>query len=1022
MHTYQKILRRILLAAGLAILAGPVLAQSQATASIEGRVQDLSRGDYLNNARIRIEGTSVSVLTNEFGEYRITGLPAGEVTLNVFYSGLPPERVTVHLSPGQRAVQNIDLKGAGAGLDRIQLEAFTVSASREMSQAAIATNEQRFAPNIKTVLSADEFGEQSENNVAEFLKLMPSVEISYVEQDARNVSVRGMPAHSTIVTSNGNQLASAASGTATRVFEFEQISINEVARVEVNKSLMPDMPAEGIGGTINLITKSAFERSRPELRYRTYLNVNTRAMEWGKTPGPFREERHKMRPGFDFSYINPVSKNFGFAVSGASSHKFNPQYFADRTWNISATPQNPFLSQILYLDAPKITLRASGRVSFDWRVARNHIVSIGYSQQYYRAEIGNRRWDVRLGSNPTAYTPEYVQGRANAGQVGFTNSMNDKSGTTWTPEFKYLFNGSNWKIESGGAYSKAGSDYRAAEKGFFSGVGTISAASINPSGSGLVAPTVRFNYNHNDYLPQVSAVLANGQQVDPFDASQMFLNSANALRRKAVDLKKSIRLNAQRHVSVYGQSFRVKTGGDYRQTVRDMRDVTPSYTFLGPDGRANTEDNRLAYYDLVDDRYSTVKQPFGLPKFTWYSPWKIHDLFRAHPEWFTTNEATTHTNLVANSRYIDERISAGYVRLDTSFLRNRLAVSGGWRYQNYQVRSESGEVDSLSRYLKDEDGNVMFDPITGQPIVLPGNALEVTQRTNVERGIVRTRVVNDFYPSVNVMFRITDDLQLRSSFANSINYPNLDQIAATTTVSDLTANPRRITVNRPLEPWFAKNYDVELQYFTPAGGSMAVSFFRKEVVNFINTATYHAGTPESHAALERNNYATLIPLNFEVVEKFNDPRQGRFLGWEFALNQNLDPFVPEWGRGLSVFFNHTYRATPRGNTTISAQSVRVLNWGGSYKRGKLSTTLKWNHVPEPKLRTPSTTHNRSRTYMDADLTYRVMRNLSIFASGTNVMGVPVENYVYNEFTPDYARRMRHRYFGVQLVAGIRGSF
>jgi iron complex outermembrane recepter protein len=834
-----------------------------------------------------------------------------------------------------------------------------------------------------------------------------------------------MPAHSTIVTSNGNQLASAASGTATRVFEFEQISINEVARVEVNKSLMPDMPAEGIGGTINLITKSAFERSRPELRYRTYLNFNTRAMDLGKTPGPFREERHKVRPGFDFTYINPVTKNVGFTISGASSHKFNPQYFADRTWNLNANSttreENPFLSQILMLDAPKITLRASGRISMDWRFAPRDILSIGYSQQYYRAEIGNRRWDVRIGSNPAAYSPDFVQGRVSAGQVGFTNSMNDKSGTTQTPEFKYLHNGPVWKIEAGGAYSQAGSDYRAADKGFFSGVGTISAGSIAASGSGLVAPTVRFDYNGN-YLPTVSATLANGQSINPYDASQMFLSSANALLRKAVDLKKGVRLNAQRGVHVLGHNVRIKTGGDYRQTVRDMRDVTPSHTFLGPDGRANTEDNRLSHYDLIDDRYSTVEQSFGLPNFTWYSPWKMYDLFRARPEWWTTNEGTTHANLVANSRYIDERISAGYMRFDTSFFRNRLSFSGGWRYQNYQVHSESGEVDTLNRYLKDEDGNVMFDPNTGQPVLLPGDTLTNTLRTNIERGIVRKGVVNGFYPSFNLNYKITEDLQVRTSFANSINYPNLDQIAATTTVSDLTANPRRLTVNRPLQPWFAKNYDLEFQYFTPGGGSATVSFFRKDVRNFINTATYNAGTPEARAALERNNYAALIPLNFEVVEKFNDPREGRFQGWEFALSQSLDPFAPEWGRGLNVFFNHSYRATPRGTTTISSQSVRVLNWGGSYKRGRLSTTLKWNHVPEPKLRTPSTTHNRSRTYMDADVTFRMVRNLSFFASGTNIMGVPVENFVYTANTPDYARRMRHRYFGVPLVAGIRGTF
>jgi TonB-dependent receptor len=1001
-------------------------AVSAGVGSIEGRVQDVTRGDYLNNARVNIAGTALTALTNEFGEFRIANVPAGEVTVTAFYSGLPAQTATVSVTAGSRVVKDFELRSAPTPGDVVQLAAVTVSTSREMSQAAIATNEQRFAPNMKTVLAADTFGEQSENNVAEFLKLMPAVTIDYVEQDARNASLRGMPAHATIVTSNGNQLASAASGTASRVFEFEQVSINEIARVEVNKSLMPDMPAEGIGGTINLITKSAFERSRPELRYRGYLNFNTTAIDFKETPGPFREPTYKIKPGFDFTYINPITKNFGFTLSGASSSKYNPQYFADRTWTLNADPvtrvESPYLSQILMLDAPKSTDRISGRIGLDWRIAARDVLSVGFSEQYYRALIGNRRWLVQVGTTPAAFSPEFVQGRAGAGTAGFTNSMNDKSGTTWTPEFKYTHNGSIWRFEAGGAYSHADNDYRASEKGFFSGVGTIAAGTVSAAGNAIVSPSVRFDYNGN-YLPKVTTVLANGQTVDAQDASHMFLGSATALTRKSSDVKKTLRLNVARRVD-FGLPLMVKAGGDYRESIRDLRDVTPTFTFLGPDGIANSADNRLSNYDLIDERYSTVPAPFGLPNFRWFSPWKIYDMYVAHPTWWTTNPATTHTNLVANSRYIDEKVSSGFVRIDTSLFRNRLLLSGGWRYQKYDIDAQTGEVDTLNQYLQDEDGNVVFDSATGQPIRLPGNALEITEKTNVERGIVRKSSVNGFYPSVNAIYRITDDLQFRTSFANSINYPQLSEIAAITTVSDLSANPRRLTVNKPLKPWTAHNYDVELQYFTSSGGSISVSAFRKQVTNFISTATYRVGTDAAREALERNGYAVLIPLNFEVVEKYNNANTARIDGWEFALNHSVDPFAPEWARGANVFFNHSYRGPPRGRgfSGLNSESSRVLNWGVNYRRARFAATLKWNHVPEPKLLSPSTTHNRSRTYTDADVSFRILRNLSIFASGTNIMGVPVENFVYTENTPDYARRLQHHFFGVQCVAGIKGQF
>ena len=149
---------------------------------------------------------------------------------------------------GERVVKDFELSTGAARDQTVRLEAFTVAEGREMSEAAIATNEQRFAPNLKAVLAADTFGDPSEGNVAEFLKFMPSIAVSYVDQDARSVGMRGMPSDTTVVTADGNQMAS-ATATATRNFEFELTSINNIARIEFNKTLLPDMAAEGIGGT-----------------------------------------------------------------------------------------------------------------------------------------------------------------------------------------------------------------------------------------------------------------------------------------------------------------------------------------------------------------------------------------------------------------------------------------------------------------------------------------------------------------------------------------------------------------------------------------------------------------------------------------------------------------------------------------------------------------------------------------------------------------------------------------------------
>jgi len=1013
---------------GFALLANSVAAQSASIGSIEGRVQNTARGTYLNNARVTVEGTSLSTLTNQFGEYRLAGVPAGEARVTAFYSGAAPQTASVRVNPGQMAAQDFDLGGApGAGA--VKLDALTVSASREMSDADMATNEQRFAANMKTVLAADTFGDQTENNVAEFLKFMPALSVGYEEDHANSVSIRGLPAHTTIVTSNGNPIASAAQGWSdnSRAVDFEHLSINDVARVEINKSLLPDMPAEGIGGTINLIMKSAFERSRPEFRYRAFLHANSTAMKFGKTPGPGREETYKIRPGFDFTYIVPLSRNFGFTVGATHSDKYVPWHLSTTTWNLNPDPvtreETPFVASISAQDVPKQISRTSGRISADWRIARHDVLNFGYSHAYYEEWGMNRRFDVSLGTNPTTITRDFVQGRPGAGSITSRGGgMSIKASTTWTPELKWTHNGPLWKFEGNASFAHASFNVRSHHKGFF-GSAPLVAGSFQPGATTRTGPTIRFD-NTRDYLPQITATLASGETVDPRSLSNSFVTTATSLDRKSVDRKKNLRLTAQRAVDFF-VPFTVKVGGDHRQSIRDKRQESPTYTFLGSDGLPNSRDDAAIHHDLVDRRYSSVTPPFGNPRFEWGDQYKLWDMVGKNPAWWRRETATELNTAVINSAFLDERIASGFLRLDGSFLRHRLGVATGVRYQRYDVRTESGSVDNLRRYLQDEDGDLVLDPATGQPILIAGTGLENAQRINRERGNLAKKQVDGWYPSINAVYRITENLLVRANFAKSINYPELNQLIAATTISDFTANPRRLTANVALEPWLGDNYDLDLAYYTPNGGSITVAVFRKDISNFIRQTTFAAGTPAAAAALTQLGYGQLAPFNYEVVQRFNQG-EARLSGWEFACDQKLDRFVPEWARGARVFYNTSYKAAPSGvsGSDLGAFSQRLMNWGVSYRRGKFGTHLKWQHTPERKLSEPNPALARpnSRTMMDVDVSWQFHPKMAVFASATNVTAEHRITYVYTDRTPDYARARFYQHSGVAIVAGLKGQF
>jgi len=63
------------------------------------------------------------------------------------------------------------------------------------------------------------------------------------------------------VTMDGQRVASAQSANTGRAFEFEQASMANIESLEVTKAPTPDMDADSIGGSINLVTKSAFGRA-----------------------------------------------------------------------------------------------------------------------------------------------------------------------------------------------------------------------------------------------------------------------------------------------------------------------------------------------------------------------------------------------------------------------------------------------------------------------------------------------------------------------------------------------------------------------------------------------------------------------------------------------------------------------------------------------------------------------------------------------------------------------------------------
>ncbi|MDQ5980248.1 MAG: hypothetical protein QG602_3224, partial [Verrucomicrobiota bacterium] len=255
-------------------LCVPAFAQSSATGIIRGKVQNATNGAFLENATVEIEGTNRISVTNGYGEFEFRGVPAGEVTLKAGYIGQPTQSATVTVADGGEATQDFTFRGAAGKDGVVQLDPYTVNVERYTNARAVAIAAERNAVNIKNVVSIEEFGEIPSGNVGEFVKFLPGIQIDYgasngnnqgfSENRANGVSVRGFGPEDTTILIDGLPVSSTLPGNLTRQVGLDQMSINNASRVELIKVATPDMPANSIGGQVNLVTRSSFESPKPK--------------------------------------------------------------------------------------------------------------------------------------------------------------------------------------------------------------------------------------------------------------------------------------------------------------------------------------------------------------------------------------------------------------------------------------------------------------------------------------------------------------------------------------------------------------------------------------------------------------------------------------------------------------------------------------------------------------------------------------------------------------------------------------
>src|SRR4051812_11336439 len=430
----RPLCHRILIASAIALLAAPLLpAQSGGAGTIEGRVQNAVTGDSLNNARVSVRGTNLVALTDSAGYYQLAGVPAGEVALRVFFTGLDEQETKVTVSAGQSVAADFKLTSVaryGKDAGTVVLDKYVVQASKQTDAAAIAVNEQRMALGQKSVISADQFGTIPDSNPGELMKWLPGVSVEYFANNIVGVSVRGLDAVNTEIRFDGMPQASASTatlGTSSRDRNFEILgsSSADIARVEIRKLRTPEDSANAIGGSINMIRRTAFEYNRRQLTYNALFTTDHESFGLSERPGVRDTQEYGWRPNFKLTWTDPVSKTFGYAVTLNHNDILAQVHWSFPTVGFGTADQaaaakarlaagrplttvsvyNPQATTEGLHDNPKQDITDGASVKFDWRPTRELKLSYALSGGRYQERAGDDvRFTWNTGSQSTAVT------------------------------------------------------------------------------------------------------------------------------------------------------------------------------------------------------------------------------------------------------------------------------------------------------------------------------------------------------------------------------------------------------------------------------------------------------------------------------------------------------------------------------------------------------------------------------------------------------------------------------------------
>ena len=225
--------------------------------SVEGTVRGAITDSNLKGARVEIVETGQTTATDDLGRFRFPAVAPGTYTLRISYLGRETIQETIDLTSGGDFSQSFAMgfpSSVGVTSD--------VEVVGSRSARAQAINQERTAENTQTVVSSDLLGNFTGTTISESLRRAPGVAFQqdFNTGDGTNIIVRGLAPDLNTVTFNGIELP-VGDGEG-RSADLSALLTNSISSVTINKTLLPNQDSAGIGGLVEIETKTALDRPK----------------------------------------------------------------------------------------------------------------------------------------------------------------------------------------------------------------------------------------------------------------------------------------------------------------------------------------------------------------------------------------------------------------------------------------------------------------------------------------------------------------------------------------------------------------------------------------------------------------------------------------------------------------------------------------------------------------------------------------------------------------------------------------